>query len=167
MISLHVRWSSSLIFWVVLMSSIPRPRSGPCVSSGSFVLSSLQLLGLLLWFIGFLLFLLSLLRWSFRSPFSLFWILFLRFIVNLSWPGLLVMVPSPLALWALVKVSIFVMCCQSPLSLRICISCLSVLFVPIVRSSSFPFLVLFIGRPPGASFAFFIWIVQLSIFAGR
>ena len=38
-----------------------------------------------------------------------------------------------LALLALVKVSSFVMCCQSPVSLRICISCLSVLFVPIVR----------------------------------
>ena len=158
-ISLRVRWSSSLIFWVVLMSSIARPRSGPCIFSGSIVLSSLRLLGLLFWFIGFLLPLLFLLRWSFRFLFSLFRILFLRFIVNLSWPDVLVMVPSLLALWALVKVSIFVMCCQLPLSRRICISCLSVLFVLIVRSSSFPFLALFIGRPPGASFSFLIWIV--------
>ena len=42
-----------------------------------------------------------------------------------------------------------------PLSLHICTFSLSVLFVLIVNSSSFPFLVLSIGRPPGDSF--FLW----------
>ena len=77
------------------------------------------------------------------------------------------MAPSPLALWILVRVSIFVIFFPLPLSLRICTFCLSVLFVLIVNSSFFFFLVLSIGHPPGASFFSLIWIVQSSIFAGR
>ena len=135
--------------------------------SGFVVLFLLLLLGCPLWFFGFLLCLPLPLMLFFLHRMITLLIFFLLSIVLCCWLGGHVRDLSRSPPWVLVRVSNFAPFHPWPLGLLIYCFYPIMLFLLIVRLSSFHFLVLCIGLGPGVSFFSLIWTVLWLIWPGR